>query len=186
MTNEMTYEEFVPKEKRWQAAVTVVREIVRYRRSEPLSKEVMDTDPSGSLVLTTDFFNNIKLGMTLEEVTEANGCPPHTGDYETNFSWTTMSGSYVRFMLDRKKGNVISKTYSNTILKGIGAKKSFEVSNKPVRPKSGSWPAISTEAVVKYFIAHSNTEQLRWLQKALSGSTRFEECEHYGASVWRG
>ena len=180
MTNEMTYEEFVPKEKRWLAAVTVVREIVSYRQSEPLSKEVMDTDPSGSLVLTTDFFNNIKLGMTLEEVTEANGCPPHTGDNETRFSWTTMSGSYVRFMLDRKKGNLICKTYSNTILKGLRAKKSFDVSNKPVTPKSESWPAISTEAVVKYFIAHSNTEQLRWLQKALSGSTRFEECEHYG------
>lgn len=177
---EIPFEEFAPMEKRWQAAVTAVREIVRYRRSEPLSKEVMDTDPNGSLVLTTEFFNNIKLGMSLEQATSVNGCSPHVGDYETNFTWTTMSGSYVRFTLDRKRGKVLFKTYANTFLKGVGAKKAFDVSNKPVRPRTGSWPAISTGTVVKYFIAHSNTQQLRWLQKALSGSVRFEECEHFG------
>ena len=60
----------------WDAAVVVAREMIRYRRSEPLSKTVISSEPNGTLMLTRDDYDRIPPGMSADLVISITGSEP--------------------------------------------------------------------------------------------------------------
>ena len=68
--------EAIDKDLRWDVAVAVVREMIRCRRSQPLSEAVIQTDPDGTLVLTRHDYDHIVCGMTADEAVSIIGTQP--------------------------------------------------------------------------------------------------------------
>ena len=70
----------IPESKRSSVAIGCVRELIRFRQSEPLSKGVIDCDPHGTAVLTRDQFDFIQVGMEIDEVIQSFGREPCNED----------------------------------------------------------------------------------------------------------
>ena len=160
----------------WDAAVVVAREMIRYRRSEPLSKAVISSDPNGTLILTRDDYDRITPGMSADQVISIIGSEPCRDDQSPpqQLQWVTMGGSYVHVIISRKDQAVTAKSYSNVIAQAFGIK-SFCGNDWPPRSQSARsrWPTLSTTQIGKFFLKHSSQQQQRWFQSAMSGAVQF-------------
>ena len=172
----------IPESKRWSVAIGCVRELIRFRQSEPLSKRVIDCDPHGTAVLTRDQFDFIQVGMEIDEVIQYFGKEPCTENSST-WSWTTMGGSYISIYLESETKQVFSKSFSNTILRDMGKSSYFQQVNATATAastKGPKWPAVSTEEMFKYCIQHADETQRQWLQRAMSGAVAFSMTKVLG------
>lgn len=173
----------IPTEYRWRVAVATIHGNLSYRRSAELSKEVIETDPSGTLILKRQQYDSIRIGMSLDDTVAAVGITPCSDEHGERLAWTTMGGSYIRCTLRRKGGEVVSKSFDNVIARSCGIKPAFEECGDPsARPTSkvAEWPLISTEDIAKYFLAHSTHEQRYWYQKVMSGVVKFDRRQVAG------
>jgi len=173
----MTAMATIPKDLRWDLAVAGVREMIRYRRSEPLSKDVINVDPTGTLVLTRDSYDQVKLGMSPDQAISIVGSDPYRDEYSGCLRWCTMGGSWIHVTISRGEQKVVAKSFHNIIARQCRVEPSFEEFNELTaksKGKQSAWPAISTVQIAKYFLKHSNRVQRRWFQSAMSGAVQFK------------
>ena len=156
----------------WSVAVAVVRELIRYRRSAPLSERVSQTDPAGTLILRREQFAALTRGLPVAEAVALFDAPPCIE--KTTYFWTTLGGSTIQFTADRKNERVEFAAFSHAL--GRAIQKATPRSGDSLRgdgPRD-DWPMLSTEHVGRYFLAYANGDQLQWLAAAMCGIVRFE------------
>jgi len=177
----------IPEDKRWEAATAVVREMIRYRRFQALSDEVIHCDPTGTLILHRTVYDQIKLGMTLNSVVRLVGSNPYHIPGNDKVAWSTLGGSYLRLGVDNRTKEIFRKSFSDIIARSCGIAGNFDEQsgNKPentANHHATNWPSVSTEDAVTYFLVYANNKQRKWLQEAMTPAVNFKIARIAGRS----